>query len=82
MSDLFGTQILGFHMHRLKYNSYLYVVQLFISQTGKSVVGYNLSLTNDEHHYSNEIQAIIIDTSCMQCSDEGGVCSIKVKITY
>ena len=62
----------------LKTEIKLHTLLICSSILGKSVVGYNISLSNDGAHYSNEIQAFIIDSSCMSCVDNGGLCSIKV----
>ncbi|XP_053404804.1 uncharacterized protein LOC123555193 [Mercenaria mercenaria] len=43
---------------------------------GHTVIGYNVSISNDGRFYSNEVKVIKIDSSCMTCDDLGVSCKI------
>lgn len=43
---------------------------------GHTVIGYNMSVTNDAHHYSSEVKVIRTDSTCLDCRDDGISCQI------
>ncbi|XP_052784032.1 von Willebrand factor D and EGF domain-containing protein-like [Mya arenaria] len=44
---------------------------------GQTVVGFNISVTNDGHTYSNEITAVRTDSHCANCLKSGTSCTVK-----
>jgi len=46
----------------------------------KRVIGFNVSVSNDDVLYSEEIKVVRMDSTCMSCKWNGNGCSIKVKI--
>lgn len=50
--------------------------KLPVQTSGQSVVGYNISISNDGRLYSNELNVIKIDSTCMDCDDMGASCQI------
>ncbi|XP_045199354.2 von Willebrand factor D and EGF domain-containing protein-like [Mercenaria mercenaria] len=43
---------------------------------GHTVIGFNVSISNDGRFYSNDVKVIRIDSSCMTCDDHGVSCQI------
>ncbi|WAR27901.1 VWDE-like protein [Mya arenaria] len=43
----------------------------------ETVVGFNISVTNDGHTYSNDITAVRTDSKCANCLKSGTSCTVK-----
>ena len=46
------------------------------------MIGYNISVTNDVHRYSNEVKVVRTDSTCLDCRDDGVSCQIMVSFLY
>ncbi|XP_053404692.1 von Willebrand factor D and EGF domain-containing protein-like [Mercenaria mercenaria] len=44
---------------------------------GYTVISYNISVTNDARHYSNEVKVVKTDSTCLNCRDDGLSCQIQ-----
>ena len=61
---------------------FLFVTSFYLSRVspelGQTVVGFNISVTNDARTYSEAVTMVKMDSVCLHCRYDGSSCTVKV----